>query len=65
MCIKSRRRALRSHGAMRDPEDFRQKELLAALRLLKNGEDPAAVLERLSQRLTNKLLHAPTKEIGA
>lgn len=45
-------------------ETQRREEVLAALRHLKNGEDPVRVLERLSQRLTNKLLHAPLKQIN-
>jgi glutamyl-tRNA reductase len=35
-----------------------------ALKLLAKGEDPARVLEHLSQRLTNKFLHAPTQTLN-
>jgi glutamyl-tRNA reductase len=44
-------------------EDARRHELDRALRALARGEDPAAVLERLSHGLTNKLLHAPTQAL--
>ena len=40
-------------------EDLRQRELERALKLLAKGEAPAAVLEQLSQALTNKFLHGP------
>jgi glutamyl-tRNA reductase len=43
-------------------------ELERARRLLHAGRDPAAVIEELSWRLTNKLLHEPTlalREKGA
>jgi glutamyl-tRNA reductase len=46
------------------PEEARREELVQALRLLKNGDDPARVLEKLSQRLTNRLLHSPTKALA-
>jgi len=38
-------------------------ELDRALRLLERGREPAGVLEELSRRLMNKLLHAPTKAL--
>jgi glutamyl-tRNA reductase len=41
----------------------RQAELERALRALARGDDPKAVLEALSQGLTNKLLHAPTQAL--
>lgn len=44
-------------------EDARRRELERALRLLRSGRDAAAVLEELSRRLTNKLLHAPTRAL--
>jgi glutamyl-tRNA reductase len=44
-------------------EDARRQELDRALKALSRGEDPAAVLESLSQGLTNKLLHAPTQAL--
>ncbi len=46
-------------------EDARRHELDRALKALARGEDPAAVLERLSHGLTNKLLHAPTQALKA
>jgi glutamyl-tRNA reductase len=45
-------------------DQVRREELLKALQRLRNGESPAHALERLSQRLTNKLLHAPTKALA-
>ncbi|KAA8732814.1 glutamyl-tRNA reductase [Acinetobacter qingfengensis] len=42
-------------------EHQRQKELQLALQQLQQGVDPAELLERLSQRLTNKMLHIPSK----
>jgi glutamyl-tRNA reductase len=44
-------------------EETRRHELDRALKALGRGEDPAAVLESLSQGLTNKLLHAPTQAL--
>jgi glutamyl-tRNA reductase len=38
-------------------------ELERALRLLKSGREPAAVAAELSQRLTNKMLHSPTRAL--
>jgi len=52
-------RALREHG-----EQARRHELERALRCLQRGDDPAAVLEGLSQGLTAKLLHAPTQALN-
>jgi glutamyl-tRNA reductase len=49
---------LREHA-----EAARRAELERAVRLLERGEPAAQVLERLSQALTNKLLHAPTEQI--
>ena len=43
------------------PEIARRLELERALRLLRAGKDPAQVIEALSKRLTNKLLHEPTR----
>ena len=51
-------RELREHA-----EETRRHELDRALKALARGEDPAAVLESLSQGLTNKLLHAPTQAL--
>ena len=39
---------------------LRRAELERAKKLLARGDDPAAVLEALSQSLTNKLIHGPT-----
>jgi len=44
-------------------ETVRREELDRALRLLERGREPAGVLEELSRRLMNKLLHAPTKAL--
>ena len=44
-------------------EETRRLELERALRLLERGEAPAQVMERLSQALTSKLLHAPTQAL--
>ena len=49
-------RALRQHA-----ENLRQAELERALRRLAKGENPEQVLEHLSQGLTNKLIHGPTR----
>ena len=62
--VKGHRLAPRFDGAMRtpaDPETLRREELEQALRQLQRGQDPVSVLERFSQRLTNKLLHVPLK----
>ncbi|MDR1935019.1 MAG: glutamyl-tRNA reductase [Candidatus Accumulibacter sp.] len=45
-------------------ERVRQSEMEHALKLLARGEAPEAVLEQLSQRLTNKHLHAPTQALN-
>ena len=52
-------RALREHA-----EDARRQEVERALRLLQKGEPPAAVLETLSQAITNKLMHGPTQALN-
>jgi len=44
-------------------EGTRREELQHALRLLARGEDPAKVMDALSQSLTNKLIHAPTQAL--
>lgn len=51
-------RALREKG-----EGARRQELDRAFRALGRGEDPRAILESLSQGLTNKLLHGPTQAL--
>ena len=45
-------------------ERVRRHEMEHALKLLARGEAPAAVLEQLSHRLTNKYLHAPTQALN-
>ena len=35
-----------------------------ALRQLRRGADPARVVDELSRRLTNKLLHAPLRALS-
>jgi glutamyl-tRNA reductase len=47
----------------RSVDGTRHHELDRTLRLLRRGEDPALVLDELSRRLTNKLIHAPTKAL--
>jgi glutamyl-tRNA reductase len=44
-------------------DGMRQHELDRALNLLRSGAEPARVLEELSRRLMNKLIHAPTKAL--
>ena len=46
------------------PEEAQRLELERARALLLAGKDPIDVLEALSRRLTNKLLHAPLKAIS-
>jgi glutamyl-tRNA reductase len=48
---------------MNPTEDARRSELERALRLLRAGRDAGEVVEALSRRLTNKLLHAPTRAL--
>ena len=45
-------------------EQARRDEVERALKLLARGEDPAKVLETLSQAITNKLMHAPTRALS-
>jgi glutamyl-tRNA reductase len=52
-------RALREQA-----EQARQAEVERAVRLLARGDDPAQVLEALSQGITNKLMHAPTQALN-
>ena len=48
--------------ALREQADAaRQAELERALRLLRRGEDPGEVMAALAQRLTNKLIHGPSR----
>ncbi|MCL2829580.1 MAG: glutamyl-tRNA reductase [Betaproteobacteria bacterium] len=51
--------ALREHA-----EELRCSEVEYALRRLRRGDDPARVLDLLSQRLTNKFLHAPMHSLN-
>lgn len=41
----------------------RSAELERALRLLRHGAEPARILDELSRRLMNKLIHAPIKAL--
>ncbi|GBG01636.1 glutamyl-tRNA reductase [Azospira sp. I13] len=51
--------------ALRDSaERMRRHEMEHALKLLARGENPEKVLQALSQRLTNKFLHAPTQVLS-
>ena len=51
--------------ALRDQaERLRRKELEKAHKLLAKGEDPVAVLDALSNALTNKLLHGPSHALN-
>ena len=43
----------------------RQAAVEAAVKQLARGDDPAAVIEALSQSLTNKLMHGPTKAVSS
>lgn len=45
-------------------ERMRRHEIEHAMKLLAKGEAPDLVLEQLSLRLTNKLLHAPTQALN-
>ena len=45
-------------------ERMRRHEIEHAMKLLAKGEPAEKVLEHLSQRLTNKLLHAPTQTLN-
>ena len=44
-------------------DDIRLEQLAQALRKLEQGEDAKSVLSELSERLTNKLIHAPTEAL--
>ena len=51
--------------ALREEADAaRRGELERGLKALERGEDPARVLEALSQALTNKLMHGPTQALS-
>jgi len=51
-------------SAVVQAEAARRHEIERALKSLQRGEAPAAVLESLSQSLTNKLMHAPTQALN-
>lgn len=61
------RRAHHGQALLRSFRDsaarIQQTELEKALKDLNRGQEPAAVLERLSRGLTNKLIHPPTTAI--
>ncbi len=61
--VKAGGRGGGSMAGMNDSEAMRLAELERALRLLQNGRTPSEVVEALSRRLTNKLLHAPTRAV--
>jgi glutamyl-tRNA reductase len=44
---------------------LRQAEVERALKMLARGDDPRAVLEAMSQSLTNKLIHGPTHALNS
>jgi glutamyl-tRNA reductase len=51
--------------ALREQADAaRRQELSRALKALERGEDPAKVMEALSQTITNKLIHGPTQALS-
>jgi glutamyl-tRNA reductase len=45
-------------------DELRREELERAQRMLARGDDPARVLEALSQGLVNKLMHPPTQALN-
>ena len=45
-------------------ERMRRHEIEHAMKLLGRGESPEKVLEQLSQRLVNKIMHAPTQALN-
>ena len=50
--------------AIRDNAELMQQEVLdAALRRLRMGEEPEAVLRELARSLSNKLIHAPSVQL--
>ena len=56
-----KRDAIPTIKALRDQaEAVRKNEFEKALKLMQKGENPAIVLEALSNALTNKFLHAPS-----
>ena len=64
-CTPSVRRAVPLIRALRDQaEESRRIEVERAQKMLARGDDPQAVIEALSQGLTNKLMHAPTQALN-
>jgi glutamyl-tRNA reductase len=59
ICVKGARRRLSTV----EPMDALDYELERALRLLKGGREAADVAAELSHRLTNKMLHSPTRAL--
>lgn len=51
------------HRCMKSIDEARRDELERALRRLQSGRAAAEVMEVLSRRLTNKLLHGPTRAL--
>jgi len=45
-------------------DELRREELERAQKMLARGDDPAKVLEALSQGLVNKLMHPPTQALN-
>ncbi len=59
------RDAVTTIRALRDQaEHYRKSELEKASKLLAKGEDPQAVLEAMSNALTNKMLHGPSHALN-
>jgi glutamyl-tRNA reductase len=59
------RQAVPTIRALRDQaERLRRHELEKAQKMIARGEDPAIVLEALSNALTNKLLHGPSHALN-
>ncbi len=51
-------------GLHAQADQVRRFELERAQKMLARGDDPASVLEALSQSLTNKFLHGPTHALN-
>ena len=51
-------------GLHAQADQVRRLELERAQKMLARGDDPASVLEALSQSLTNKFLHGPTHALN-
>jgi glutamyl-tRNA reductase len=62
----SARGAVPAIRALRDQaERSRRHELERALKSLERGDDARKVIERMSEALTNKLMHGPTHALNA